>query len=92
MSERSSQPPHIDQPPASVAVVGEPQLAVQVDEDLELAYDAGLDLKARSKWGYAVRRFLRHRLAMVSLIVLLFRGLVAIFPDLISVKSPADER
>jgi ABC-type dipeptide/oligopeptide/nickel transport system permease subunit len=81
MSERSSQPPHIEQPPASMAVVGEPQLAVQTDENLELAYDTGLDLKARSQWGYALRRFLRHRLAMGSLVVLLFLGLVALFPD-----------
>ena len=81
MSERSSQPPHIEQPPASVAIVGEPQLAVQMDDHLELAYDTGVDLKARSQWGYALRRFLRHRLAMGSLVVLLFLGLVALFPD-----------
>ena len=81
MSERSSQPPHIEQPAASVAVVGEPQLAVQTDESHELAYDTGLELKARSQWGYALRRFLRHRLAMGSLVVLIFLGLVAMFPD-----------
>jgi len=81
MSERSSQPPHIEQPPASAAVVGEPQLAVQTDESLDLVYDTGLELRARSQWGYALRRFLRHRLAMGSLVVLLFLGLVAIFPD-----------
>ena len=81
MSERSTQPPHIDQPPASVAVVGEPQLAVQTDESVELAYDTGLELKVRSQWGYALRRFLRHRLAMGSLVVLLFLAIVAIFAD-----------
>ena len=41
----------------------------------------GLELKARSQWGYAMRRFLRHRLAMGSLVVLLFLGVVAIFAD-----------
>ena len=81
MSERSSQPPHIEQPPTSAAIVGEPQVAVQVDDSLELSYDTGVDLKARSQWGYALRRFLRHRLAMGSLVVLLFLGLVAIFAD-----------
>jgi ABC-type dipeptide/oligopeptide/nickel transport system permease subunit len=37
----------------------------------ELVYDTGLELKARSQWAFARRRFFRHRLAMVSLIVLL---------------------
>ena len=81
MSERSARPPHVEQPPPSIAVVGEPQLAVQTDESLELAYDTGVELKVRSQWGYAVRRFLRHRLAMGSLVVLLFLGVVALFAD-----------
>jgi ABC-type dipeptide/oligopeptide/nickel transport system permease subunit len=34
----------------------------------------GLELKARSQWSYARRRFLRHRLAMVGLV-----GLIIIF-------------
>jgi ABC-type dipeptide/oligopeptide/nickel transport system permease subunit len=38
--------------------------------DLALAHETGLDIKARSQWVYARRRFLRHRLAMVSLAVL----------------------
>jgi ABC-type dipeptide/oligopeptide/nickel transport system permease subunit len=81
MSEPSTQPPHIEVPPPSVAVRGEPQVAVQTADDLDLAYDTGLELKARSQWGYATRRFLRHRLAMGSFVVLGFLGLVALFPD-----------
>jgi ABC-type dipeptide/oligopeptide/nickel transport system permease subunit len=81
MSERSAQPPHVEQPPPSVAAGGEPQVAVQADESLELVYDTGLELKARSQWGYALRRFLRHRLAMGSFVVLIFLGVVALFPD-----------
>jgi ABC-type dipeptide/oligopeptide/nickel transport system permease subunit len=81
MSERSEQPPHIQVPPPSVAVRGEPQVAVQADDRLELAYESGVELQARSQWGYALRRFLRHRLAMASLVVLLFLGVVAIFAD-----------
>jgi ABC-type dipeptide/oligopeptide/nickel transport system permease subunit len=80
-NERSSQPPHVEDVPPSIAVRGEPQVAVQTDESLDLAYDSGLELKARSQWGYALRRFLRHRLAMGSLVVLLFLGIVAIFAD-----------
>jgi peptide/nickel transport system permease protein len=33
--------------------------------------EAGLEIKARSQWSYARRRFLRHRLAMGGLIVLI---------------------
>jgi peptide/nickel transport system permease protein len=36
--------------------------------------DVGLELKARSQWSYARRRFLRHRLAMTGLL-----GLIIIF-------------
>jgi peptide/nickel transport system permease protein len=38
--------------------------------DLSLTWESGLEVKARSQWGYARRRFMRHRLAMGSLIVL----------------------
>ncbi len=33
---------------------------------------AGLEIKARSQWSYARTRFIRHRLAMASLLVLVF--------------------
>jgi ABC-type dipeptide/oligopeptide/nickel transport system permease subunit len=88
--QRSSQPPHIEQPPPSVAVRGEPQIAMQTDDDLDLMYESGLELQARSQWGYALRRFLRHRLAMGGLVVLLFLGVVAIFADFFAVY-PYDE-
>ena len=90
MSERSSQPPHVEQPPPATIFRGEPQLAVQTDEELHLAYDTGLELEARSQWGYALRRFLRHRLAMASLVVLLSLGVVAIFADFFA-PYPFDE-
>lgn len=41
---------------------------------LDVTVSEGLELKARSQWSYARRRFLRHRLAMVGLI-----GLIIIF-------------
>jgi peptide/nickel transport system permease protein len=88
--QRSSQPPHIEQPPPSVAVRGEPQIAMQTDDDLDLMYESGLELQARSQWGYALRRFLRHRLAMGGLVVLLFLGVVAIFADFFA-PYPYDE-
>jgi ABC-type dipeptide/oligopeptide/nickel transport system permease subunit len=42
-----------------------------VSDELELTYATGLEVQARSQWAYARRRFVRHRLAMVSLVVLL---------------------
>jgi peptide/nickel transport system permease protein len=42
--------------------------------DLDSIAAEGLELKARSQWSYARRRFLRHRLAMIGLV-----GLIIIF-------------
>src|SRR5262245_5348606 len=58
--------------------VSDPTIA-PVTADAELAYEAGLELKARSQWSYARMRFFRHKLAVVSLAILIFFGLVAIF-------------
>ena len=52
-----------------------------VAPDLTLTYEAGVELKARSQWSYARMRFLRHRLAVASLIVLILIGVVAVFAD-----------
>ena len=41
------------------------------DEALETTYREGLAIKPRSQWQLARRRFLRHRLAMISLLILL---------------------
>jgi peptide/nickel transport system permease protein len=37
----------------------------------ELTYQYGLEIEARSQWAYARRRFMRHRLALGSLVLLL---------------------
>jgi ABC-type dipeptide/oligopeptide/nickel transport system permease subunit len=37
----------------------------------ETTVGAGLELQARSQWSYARRRFLRHRLAMAALVILI---------------------
>ena len=36
----------------------------------ELLFEYGLEIEARSQWGYARRRFMQHRLALASVIVL----------------------
>src|SRR4051794_22385685 len=61
-----------------------PAAGAAVPERPDDGLEHGLEIKARSQWAYARRRFFRHRLAMVSLIVLiiilgagLFAGVVA---------------
>jgi len=54
------------------------------DPGLDLTYESGVEYKARSQWAYARMRFLRHRLAVVSLVVLFLIALVAVFADQIA--------
>jgi peptide/nickel transport system permease protein len=49
--------------------------------DLVLGEDAGVEPKARSQWAYARLRFFRHRMAVVSLVVLAAISLVAVFAN-----------
>jgi peptide/nickel transport system permease protein len=49
-------------------------------DDLTLAYESGVETKARSQWAYARMRFFRHRLAVLSMLVLLALAVVAVFP------------
>jgi peptide/nickel transport system permease protein len=52
--------------------------------DLELTYEHGVELEARSQWAYARMRFFRHKLAVTSLIILIGFGLVALFAGTIA--------
>jgi len=49
--------------------------------------DAGLELRARSQWSYARSRFLRHRLAMTGLVVLILVFGAGIFANYIAPYS-----
>jgi ABC-type dipeptide/oligopeptide/nickel transport system permease subunit len=60
-----------------MAEVGEPT-------ELSLTWESGVELKARSQLQYAFTRFLRHRLAMGSVVVLLGFFAVAIFAEQIA--------
>jgi peptide/nickel transport system permease protein len=53
----------------------------------EALYEHGLEVKARSQWSYARRRFLRHRLAVVSLIVLIAIFLAGAFANVVAPHS-----
>jgi ABC-type dipeptide/oligopeptide/nickel transport system permease subunit len=59
--------------------------------NVALSYESGLELKARSQWAYARMRFFRHRLAVVSLVVLVFVAIVAIFPDVFAPHGPNEQ-
>jgi ABC-type dipeptide/oligopeptide/nickel transport system permease subunit len=49
------------------------------DNSVAIAYESGLEFKARSQWSYVRRRFFRHRLAMGSLVVLIATILASVF-------------
>jgi peptide/nickel transport system permease protein len=64
-------PPEVPAPPLAVGT--QPTLATQLTEigaQEALVYESGLELTARSQWWYARHRFVRHRLAMTSLVLL----------------------
>jgi peptide/nickel transport system permease protein len=54
---------------------------------VDIAAAAGLELKARSQWSYARKRFLRHRLAMASLVVLIIIFGAGVFANYIAPYS-----
>jgi ABC-type dipeptide/oligopeptide/nickel transport system permease subunit len=53
-------------------------------QEEELAHESGVAIKPRSQWYYVRTRFLRHRLAVVSLLALIFFALLAIFAERVS--------
>jgi peptide/nickel transport system permease protein len=60
-------------------LVTPPVLGLESPEDLALSYATGVEPEARSQWAYARIRFFRHRMAVISLGVLILIGLIAIF-------------
>jgi peptide/nickel transport system permease protein len=54
---------------------------------VDIAAAAGLELKARSQWSYARKRFLRHRLAMLSLVLLIIVFGAGVFANYIAPYS-----
>jgi len=55
-------------PGAAVA----PASTTEEEQALGLVYEHGLEVAVRSQWSYARTRFLRHRLAMGSLVIFVF--------------------
>jgi len=54
---------------------------------LELTYESGVEIQARSQWTDTRRRFMRHRLAVVSLFVLLLIFLAGAFAHYVAPYS-----
>jgi ABC-type dipeptide/oligopeptide/nickel transport system permease subunit len=74
-SSESVGPPGGVQPlGGGVALAGQPG-----PTGADLAYESGVEMKARSQWAYARIRFFRHRLAVGSLVVLILIALVGVF-------------
>ena len=72
-SESVGPPGGVQSARRGVAVAGQPGTG------LDLAYESGVEMKARSQWAYARIRFFRHRLAVGSLVVLILIALVGVF-------------
>jgi ABC-type dipeptide/oligopeptide/nickel transport system permease subunit len=77
MLQASVGQPSLGQPTGGgVALPPETPLGI---EATELTYESGVELKARSQWAYARMRFFRHKLAVVSLFILIGIGFVGVF-------------
>ena len=78
-------------PPASGSLAAEEEPAGVGSPDVSLAYESGVEMKARSQWAYARMRFLRHRLAVASLVVLILIALVGVFAPQLAPYGYADQ-
>jgi peptide/nickel transport system permease protein len=77
-------------PAAAAGGAGAPIGSALPAQPTELVYDTGLELKARSQWAFARRRFFRHRLAMASLVVLLTIFAAGAFANVVAPYSYSD--
>jgi peptide/nickel transport system permease protein len=64
-----------------------PEVVEEILGITDTTVEAGLEIQVRSQWGYARRRFLRHRLAMSGLIVLIIIFGTGVFANLIAPYS-----
>ncbi len=81
-SESVGRPASAGSATGAIATIEEPMTVS--GQELELAYEHGVELQARSQWAYARMRFFRHKLAVTSLIILIAFGLVALFAGVVA--------
>jgi ABC-type dipeptide/oligopeptide/nickel transport system permease subunit len=72
--------------------MSEPATLLERDQEphsheLGVLYREGLEVESRSQWAYARRRFLRHKLAMLSLLVLVVILLAGAFAEVVAPYS-----
>jgi ABC-type dipeptide/oligopeptide/nickel transport system permease subunit len=58
-------------PTLAAAPVGGGAMAVGDHHEAQLSYESGLEVEVHGQWYYARKRFFRHRLAVVSLVILI---------------------
>jgi ABC-type dipeptide/oligopeptide/nickel transport system permease subunit len=69
------------EPLPGAAAVAEPP---PTEPESQLVYESGLEVEARSQWAYARKRFLRHRLAMGSLLIVVVVLLAGAFANYVA--------
>jgi peptide/nickel transport system permease protein len=79
---------HLDDDVAPPGQTVDGVIATPVGPDSAIV--AGLEIKARSQWDYARRRFLRHRLAMLGLVGLVIIFGAGIFANYVAPYSPSE--
>ena len=81
-----------DRPEDPITAAGAPGASAPevTDDQLETAYREGLTIKPRSQWQLFRRRFLRHKLAMISLLLLLVICGAALLAESIAPYGYAD--
>jgi peptide/nickel transport system permease protein len=87
-----------EQPPLPVAAPGSKGVALPTqtmdgmviapDAVVDSTIEAGLEVRVRSQWEYARRRFVRHKFAMGGLVLLVIIFLAGIFSDQIVPYDP----
>lgn len=82
--DRSGPTTQRDSAPAAHSQPAEPS-------GLDAVYAQGLEFKARSQWALARRRFLRHKLAIGSLVFLLVVSLAAVFAEQVAPYGFAEQ-
>ncbi len=98
LGSETSAPVEASAPPAGAPSSGispseepAPSGSTVEDAELESLYEQGLDIKARSQWALARRRFLRHKLAVGSLIVLILIFGAGIFAEQLAPYSFSEQ-
>jgi ABC-type dipeptide/oligopeptide/nickel transport system permease subunit len=73
--------------PAAVGNITQPGEAVEMTREMALTYESGMEIQPHSQWWYIRRRFMRHRVAVASLVLLLIVFLAGAFAGVVAPYS-----